>query len=188
MSSVRYIPSLDTPRLTLREMLPTDVHGLASYLVQPRYQKYVAHRLKDDHEVMAFVKRNVGSQGDFRRRIFHVVAEHRNAGPGTVVGDGFVIVHQDSTHEIGWGVDPDLWRQGYGNEIGHALLAMSFENLKAEETWCKVMSGNAASTSLARRIGMKLDKTLQNYVVSGTRRETVEVYRMSASQYFEQPY
>ncbi len=186
MSSVRYIPSLDTSRLTLREMLPTDANGLASYLVQPRYQKYVAHRLKDDNEVMAFVKRNVGSQGDFRRRIFHVVAEDRNSA--AVVGDGFVIVHQDTTHEIGWGVDPDLWRQGYGNEIGRALLAMSFEHLKAEETWCKVMSGNAASTSLARKIGMKLDKTLQNYVVSGTRRETVEVYRMSAQQYFDQPY
>ncbi len=186
MSSVRYIPSLDTQRLTVREMLSTDVNGLASYLVQPRYQKYVAHRLKDGHEVLAFVKRNVGSQGDFRRRIFHVVAQDRNSG--TVVGDGFVIVHQDSTHEIGWGVDPDLWNQGYGTEIGQALLAMSFEHLKADETWCKVMSGNAASTSLARKIGMKLDKTLQNYVVSGTRREDVEVYRMSMAHYFEQPY
>lgn len=180
------MPSLETPRLLLREMLTGDAPDLASYLVQPRYQRYVAHRLKDDHEVLAFVRRTVGAQGDLRRRIFHAVAEENRTGD--VVGDGFVIVHQDASHEIGWGVDPDMWRMGYGSEIGKALLALSFEHLNAEQVWCKVMAGNAASAKLARRIGMRLDQTLENYVISGSRKETVELYRMTVDQYFDLPY
>ncbi len=187
MTIVRYLPSLETPRLILREMHPADAPDLASYLVQPRYQRFVAHRLKDDHEVVAFVRRTVGSQGDLRRRIFHMVAEEQKTGD--VVGDGFIIVHQDLSHEIGWGVDPDVWRQGYGCEIGRALLSLSFEHLKAERAWCKVMKENAASVKLARRIGMKLDQTLPDYAVSGgSRRETVEIFRLTVEDYFELPY
>lgn len=136
--------------------------------------------------MLAFVRRTVGAQGDLRRRIFHAVAEENRTGD--VVGDGFVIVHQDASHEIGWGVDPDMWRMGYGSEIGKALLALSFEHLNAEQVWCKVMAGNAASAKLARRIGMRLDQTLENYVISGSRKETVELYRMTVDQYFDLPY
>jgi ribosomal-protein-alanine N-acetyltransferase len=186
MTIVRYLPSLDTPRLTLREMQPGDAPNLAAYLIQPKYQKYVAHRLKDDHEVVAFVRRTIGSQGDFRRRIFHIVAEQRSSSE--VTGDAFVIIHQDTTLEIGWGVDPDFWRQGFGTEIGRAVLALCFEHFRAEQVWCKVMAENAPSLKLARRIGMQLDRTMPGFVVGGGRTETVQIFRMPAEGYFDQPY
>jgi [ribosomal protein S5]-alanine N-acetyltransferase len=186
MDAARYLPTLSTPRLLIREMQQDDATHLAHYLVQPRYQRYVSHRLKDDHEVLAFVRRTIGAQGDRRRRIYHLVAEEQ--ATGDVCGDGFIILHHDGSHEIGWGVAPTLWHQGYGSEIGRALLALCFERLKAESAWCKVMSENSASAKLALRIGMKLEQTFTDYVVNGNRRETVEFFRLSADEYFELPY
>jgi [ribosomal protein S5]-alanine N-acetyltransferase len=186
MVLAKYLPTLTTPRLFIREMNTEDAPGLAGYLVQPRYQRYVSHRLKDDHEVLAFVRRTIGSQGDRRRRIYHLVAESQNTG--TVVGDGFIILHHDGTHEIGWGVNPTIWNQGYGSEIGSALMALSVELLNASAVWCKVMAENLASSKLAMRIGMKLEVTRQDVVVSGTRREKVEFYRISSDEYFDIPY
>jgi len=62
-----------------------------------------------------------------------------------VVGDGFLIVHQDKSVEIGWGLHPALWRLGFGTEIGGALLALAVEKLKAKSVWCKIMKPNVAS-------------------------------------------
>jgi ribosomal-protein-alanine N-acetyltransferase len=186
MTIVSILPALDTARLLLREMQPSDAPDLATYLVQPKYQRFISHRLKDEHEVVAFVRRSVGSQGDFRRRIFHLSGEDRSTR--TVVGDGFIILHHDATAEIGWGVNPGQWKKGIGTEIGKALLALGFEHLKADKIWCKIMRENYASVRLAERIGMTLTKTVPDYAVSQRRREDVVVFQMDVETYFERPY
>ena len=92
------------------------------------------------------------------------------------------------TLEIGWGVHPAMWRMGLGTEIGHALLGLAFERLRAERVWCKVMSPNLASARIAKRIGMKHLKSHPDYPAGSGRFAAVEFYAMQAAQYFEMGY
>jgi [ribosomal protein S5]-alanine N-acetyltransferase len=186
MNSITILPSLETPRLLVREMETIDASELALFLTQPRYQRHITHRLKNESEVNAFVRRHVMAQIETHRRVFHLVAEE--AMSGEVIGDAFVIVHNDGSHEIGWGVHPALWQMGFGTEIGRAILGLGFERLKAKALWCKVMAPNKASARLAKRIGMRLASLQPNSNIGNGRVETVEIYRMSAEQYFELPY
>jgi [ribosomal protein S5]-alanine N-acetyltransferase len=186
MTSISIVPALETPRLILREMEQVDASELANFLTQPRYQRHITHRLRNENEVNAFVRRNVMAQIDTHRRVFHLVAEETMSGE--VIGDAFIIAHNDGSHEVGWGVHPALWQMGFGTEIGRAVLGLGFERLKAKTLWCKVMSPNKASARLSKRIGMKLGSVQTNANVGNGRVETVEIYRMSAEQYFELPY
>jgi RimJ/RimL family protein N-acetyltransferase len=180
------LTAIETPNLILREIEAQDSTDLAGFMTQQRYQRFIAHKLKDLDEVMDFVRRQVAVQGDSRRRVFHLAAEERMSAE--VVGDGFLISHQDRTFEMGWGLHPALWSVGFGSEIGRALLGLGFERLKAESMWCKIMSQNTASVRLAMRVGMKHTSAHPDYSVGQGRFEPVDIYSMTAEQYFDLPY
>ena len=186
MKSLTILPLADTPNLIVREIESYDVKAFSGFMMQPRYQRYTAMRLRSDAEVAAFVLRSVARQGDDRRNVFHLAAEERSSGEA--IGDGFMIMQRDKTIELGWGVHPAMWSCGFGTEIGTALLGLSFERLKAKDVWCKVMRANTASAKLARRIGMAHEKRVAGYAVGDGRIEDVDIYAMTSVEYFERPY
>ncbi len=186
MKSLTILPFADTPNLIVREIESYDVRAFSAFMMQPRYQRYTAMRLRSDAEVAAFVLRSVARQGDDRRNVFHLAAEERSSGEA--IGDGFLIMQPDRTVELGWGVHPAMWSCGFGTEIGAALLGLSFERLKAKSVWCKVMRANTAPANLASRIGMAHEKRVAGYAVGDGRYEDVDIYAMTAAEYFDLPY
>jgi [ribosomal protein S5]-alanine N-acetyltransferase len=186
MTTVTSMTSLETPHLILREIVRSDVEELSAFMTQPRYQRHIAHRLRDGSMVKDFVRRQIAAQNDSRRHVYHLAAEDKLSGD--VVGDGFVISHGDGSHEVGWGVHPAMWSMGLGTEIGGALLATAFEHLRATKVWSKVMVANVASAKLARRIGMGLVTTHENYALGNGRMGPVDIYAISTTDYYDLPY
>jgi [ribosomal protein S5]-alanine N-acetyltransferase len=186
MTMLKTMAALETPHLILREIARTDAADLTAFMTQPRYQRHITHRLSDGAMVKDFVARQVAAQQDHRRHVFHLAAEEKFSGE--VIGEGFVILHGDGSHEIGWGVHPGMWSMGLGTEIGTALLSISFDHLAATRVWSKVMVRNTASARLARRIGMALVTSHENYAMGQGRTGPVDVYALTASDYFDLPY
>lgn len=186
MLTTTILNAVETPNLILREIELADSSGLACFMTQARYQRFIAHRLKNLDEVADFVARQVAVQNDGYRRVFHLAAQERLSTE--VVGDGFLINHQIKGIEMGWGLHPALWSMGFGSEIGRALLGIGFEKLKASSMWCKVMTQNTASLKLAKRIGMVHTSTIPDYPVGHGHFEPVDIYTMTADQYFDLPY
>jgi [ribosomal protein S5]-alanine N-acetyltransferase len=186
MATLTTIPAVETPLLILREIEMRDAEHFSRFMIQPDYQKHTAMKFGDDAEVKAFVTRCLARQGDDRRNVFHLAAEEKLSGEA--VGDGFIIAQRAGLHEVGWGVHPAMWASGYGTEIGRALLGLGFERLKAERIWCKVMTENEASIKLARRIGMRHLKSSPDYPAGNGRYEAVEIFAISADEYFDLAY
>ena len=178
--------SVETPNLMLRELRYDDASALAGFMTQTRYHRFISHRMRNESEVSAFISRQVAAQGEQHRQIYHLAAEERHSRE--VVGDGFLIVHQDKSVEIGWGLHPALWRVGFGTEIGRALLGLAVERLKAKSVWCKVMKPNVASAFLARRIGLKHYETKTNFPVGQGHYVDVDVFKISDEDYFDLSY
>jgi [ribosomal protein S5]-alanine N-acetyltransferase len=186
MTTLKSMTALETPHLIVREIERDDGNELAAFMTQPRYQKHIAHRLRDGAMVKDFVIRQIAAQKDSRRHVFHMAAEEKFSGD--VVGEGFIIRHGDGSHEVGWGVHPAMWSMGMGTEIGSALLAIAFEHLRAKRVWSKVMVANVASAKLARRIGMALVTTHEHYAIGNGRTGPVDIFALSASDYYDLPY
>jgi [ribosomal protein S5]-alanine N-acetyltransferase len=186
MGTVLAIRAVETAHLILREIERKDTPEFAGYMTQPRYQRHITHRLRNETMVKDFVARQVAAQNDIRRQVYHLAAEEKSSGE--VVGDGFIISHGTGSYEIGWGVHPAMWSMGLGTEIGRALLAVGFERLKAQSLWCKVMSENSASGKLARRIGMESKVNGEDYPLGQGQTVPVDIYVITAATYFELPY
>ncbi len=186
MLTLPVIRTTETPNLKLRELRKGDVSSLTGFMTQTRYHRFIAHRFRTEAEVGAFIGRQVAAQGELHRHVFHLAAEERQSHE--VVGDGFLIVHQDKSVEMGWGLHPALWRVGFGTEIGRALLGLAVERLKAQSVWCKVMKPNVASACLARRIGLKHVETKQKFPVGQGHFEDVDIFKISDEDYFNLAY
>jgi ribosomal-protein-alanine N-acetyltransferase len=186
MRTLTWLPAVETPSLIVREIEPRDWRAFSRFMLAANYQRHIAMRLKDEDEVKAFVTRTVARQGDERRNVFHLAAEDKSSHEA--IGDGFIILQRKSLAEIGWGVSPRYWNRGLGSEIGRVLLGLAFERLAVGRTWCKVMSSNEASSRLARRIGLRHLRSHANYPAGGGRTEAVEIFALTASEYFDAPY
>jgi RimJ/RimL family protein N-acetyltransferase len=55
--------------------------------------------------------------------------------------------------EIGWALHRPYWGQGYATEIGHAGLAVAFEELGAEEVVSFTEASNTRSRAVMERLG-----------------------------------
>jgi RimJ/RimL family protein N-acetyltransferase len=186
MKTLTWLPAVETPSLLVREIEPRDWRPFTRFMLVPAYQRHIAMRLKDEDEVKAFVTRTVARQGDERRNVFHLAAEDKSSQEA--IGDGFIILQRKGLAEIGWGVSPRFWNKGFGSEIGRVLLGFAFERLAAKRAWCKVMTSNVASARLARRIGLQHLRSHANYPAGGGRIEAVEIFVLTASEYFEASY
>ena len=186
MTTLTTLPAVETRHIILREIELRDAGAFAAFMTQDAYQRHISMRLADDAEVKSFVSRSVDRQGDERRNVFHLAAEEKYSGEA--VGDGFLILQRPRAPEIGWGVHPAMWNMGLGTEIGQALLGLAFERLSADKVWCKVMSGNVASTRIAQRIGMTFTQTLPNYPAGGGKFAAVDFFALTAAEYFDLPY
>jgi RimJ/RimL family protein N-acetyltransferase len=63
--------------------------------------------------------------------------------------------------EVGWRLDPDVWGLGYASEGATAALQQGFERLGLEEICSIPQTGNAASSQVCERLGMRWDRTVQ---------------------------
>ena len=146
------IKGVETPGLLIREMKASDARSFARYMMREDYQAKIAVRHESAADIQKFVARCLRRQAALTRSVFHLSAELKASGQ--VMGDGFLIMNRPKTFEIGWGVHPDLWRRGFGTEIGHALLAIAFERLGAETVWAKSFVSNEASLKIMNKLGM----------------------------------
>jgi RimJ/RimL family protein N-acetyltransferase len=186
MTIVTILPAVETPSLIMREIEASDWKAFSHFMTQASYQRHIAMRLRNEDDVKNFVTRQVARQGDERRHIFHLAAEDKKRA--LAVGDGFIILGRGGLAEIGWGVAPDLWGRGYGSEIGRSLVGLAFERVGAARVWAKVMASNAASLRLARRIGLKHERSHPDYPAGQGRFEAVEFFAMTAEDYFNAGY
>lgn len=186
MTIVTIVPAVETPSLILREIEARDWKAFGNFMTQSSYQRHITMRLRNESDVKNFVTRQVARQGDERRHIFHLAAEEKQRG--FAIGDGFIILGRGGIAEIGWGVAPALWGKGLGSEIGRALVGLAFERVGAARVWAKVMASNAASLKLARRIGLKHERSHADYPAGHGRFEAVEFFSMTLDDYFEASY
>lgn len=73
-----------------------------------------------------------------------------------LIGEG-ILLHIPEKPEVGWLVDKNFWRQGYGEEIGRALIGYCFGTLNLRRVIAACHSENHASYKLMEKIGMRYE-------------------------------
>lgn len=169
------LPTIRTPRLTLRPVRMSDANDLYEYSADPQVAKHVlwdAHT--SIHQTRAYIR--------------YLLRQYRNAQPSTlaialtgsgkVVGTiGFMWVQRENrSAEIGYSLNRAYWNQGLMTEALRAMLEFGFTKLNLNRIEAQHESDNPASGKVMLKAGMRYEGRLRQRLYNKGRFTDVELY------------
>ncbi|HET9181884.1 MAG TPA: GNAT family N-acetyltransferase [Candidatus Angelobacter sp.] len=149
---------LETERLLLREVEPTDTDALLQVLGDPiAMQYYPAPFSRSDVE--DWIRRNRARYRDSGFGLWAILLK----GSGELMGDcGFFVrdVEGDFDFELGWHVRRDLWGRGYATEAARACIDCAFSRFGAERVIALIRPENLSSCRVAEKNGMRCERII----------------------------
>ncbi|GAK40585.1 hypothetical protein TCA2_3075 [Paenibacillus sp. TCA20] len=95
-------------------------------------------------------------------------------------------VNRNHNHaELAYWIGKPFWGQGYGTEAAQCVLQFAFYDLQLNRVWAAALVRNPASSTVMRKIGMKLEGTFPQHVMKWGQYEDLEYYGILASEYKE---
>ncbi len=79
---------------------------------------------------------------------------------------GFVVIdlhHDKKYYEMSYQFLPEFWGKGYATEVCNRVLEYAFDELKLDAVISETQAKNEPSITLLKRLGMKLDSTLERF-------------------------
>ncbi len=91
----------------------------------------------------------------------------RKSSDKTLIGTACLvnIDYENRSAEIGYGIDPKYWGQGYINQIIESLKHYCFESLELNRIHGKTHSGNERVIKTVKSLGMKHEGILRSYIL-----------------------
>lgn len=175
------IPILRTERLTLRPMQVGDAYDMYEYACREDVTEYLLwsphSSLGYTHEYLAYIEKRYAA-GDFYD--WAITLSDSGKMIGTV---GFTKIDaQNNSAEIGYVLNPQYQRLGYGYEAATEIVKFGFSQLELHRIEARFMKGNAASEALMKKLGMTFEGYHRDLMkVKGTYR-TIGTYAVIESK------
>lgn len=144
---------LQTPRLTLTELLPEDEPELLALYTEDAL-RYIEPGRPAEKILAMFGK----MRAQFRSLGFgYLVA--RKHGSAEIIGGGLLIVREPGGPvELGYLLSRAHAGQGYTTEIAARLIKWAFEELGTSRLVAQIHPDNLASRAVLKKVGFTLDK------------------------------
>lgn len=179
------LPTLQTPRLTLRSLELSDDADVFAVFSDPTVMRYwdgaIMTTLQDATNYIDHIH-----HGFRRRELFQWgIADRQNAVLGTCTLTHCSDIHERS--EIGFAIRQERWGQGLGSEAVAAVVAFAFEKLNLHRIEADVDPRNDRSLRLLERLGFRREGYLrERYCINGERQDAVAM-GLLRSEWVEKP-
>lgn len=155
-------PNLETKRLCLRQIRPSDNQAIFNIFSDPDVTRYYGmESFTEMAQADALVARWRERFAD-RRLVRWVLVQPED---DWVIGTaGFTDWKRDfrSAH-VGYDLGQPYWRQGYMTEVLTAVLDFGFSKMQLNRTEALVMPENFASIALLKKLGFSQEGILREY-------------------------
>ncbi|WP_139491690.1 GNAT family N-acetyltransferase [Brevibacillus dissolubilis] len=168
---------LETARTRLRQLTTSDTQNLAHIFTDPEAMRYYPST-KDLNETIAWINRMI--RGYDEDGIAMWAVEHKETGE--FLGQcGLIMQEVDDVREteVGYLFVRKFWGQGYATEVARACMAYGFGQLQRERIISIIRPENYPSSNVAKRNGMRLDKT------TSWKGFTVDIYEISKETFYQ---
>ena len=141
-------PSLDlplhTPRLCLRDFLPTDLQAIHAYASDPEVMRFMWYGPRDEADTRAYLQRMRQSQGECPRRTWELAVTQR--ADGRLIGACDLTLDNAHEGDLGYIFAREAWGQGYASEAARAMVDAGFAQLQLDRIFaiCAVEHGTSA--------------------------------------------
>jgi ribosomal-protein-alanine N-acetyltransferase len=149
---------LETERLILRKIVPTDEMALFLLESNPNVHQYLGNNpittMEESRKYINHIKNQYAQNGIGR---FAVVLKETNEMIGWS-GIKFITEPENNhinIHEIGYRLMEEHWGKGYGFESAKAWLDYGFNQMKIQKMYASANKKNAGSIKILKKIGMQ---------------------------------
>ena len=153
---------LETKRLYLREMNPSDFNSLCRIL-QDEKAMYAYEGAFSDQEVQEWLDRQIYRYQKWNFGLWAAVLKETDK----MIGQCGLTMQQwkdQEVLEIGYLFERSHWHQGYATEAAKACKQYAFEKLNASEVCSIIRDSNTASQNVAMRNDMVMkDQWIKHY-------------------------
>lgn len=153
---------LETSRLHLRSMRPSDIDELIHIFGDPRVMASFNAAPFDRTQMQRWIERNLEHQALHGYGLFSVILKSE----GLLIGDcglEHMMVDGDRVAELGYDFRSDFWNQGFATEAAKAVRDYAFNVLHLPGLISLIRVGNEASRRVSEKIGMQFaDEITQN--------------------------
>jgi len=175
---------IETPRLTLRPLVESDIDDLFEYQSDPATVRYIPWPARTIEEVReAFLKYH--ALPDFSKDGHTALLGWELKGQGKIIGQSNFTFesHAHQKGVIGYVVHPNWAGQGYALEATRALIEYVFENFEVRRLTATIDPRNLKSVALIDRLGFRLEGTfLEDEFFKGEWVDTA-MYAIRRSEY-----
>ena len=176
------MPTLKGERLTLRPMHPIDAEDMFSYACREEVTRYL---LWSPHNSVSYTKdylRYIQTRytlGDFYD--WAIIDRESRRMIGTC---GFTKIDTaNNSAEIGYVLNPDFHRRGFGSEAVKRVLKFGFEELGFNRIEARFMQGNEASLALMKSVGMTFEGYFRDLMLVKGEYKTIGVSSILKEEY-----
>ena len=176
------IPTLETERLILRRMKPSDLADVFDYAKRSEVSEFL---LWYPHDELAFTRRYLKIvDTKYKRGEFYDWAVV-NKADGKVIGTaGFTRFDIfNNTGEIGYVLNSEYWGRGLAAEASRAVITFGFEVLGLRRIEAKYMIENTSSRRVAEKCGMSEEGILRESVYAKGKYVDVAVASILSDEY-----
>jgi RimJ/RimL family protein N-acetyltransferase len=145
---------LETPRLVLRLMRPSDIDGLLRIFGDPKVMVSFGGATFGREQMDGWMQRNINHQEQHGYGLFSVILKSEEL----LIGDcglEHMDVAGDQATELGYDFRSDYWNQGFATEAASAVRDYAFDVLHLPRLISLIRVGNAASRRVSEKIGMR---------------------------------
>ena len=176
------MPTLYTERLSLRPMHPIDAEDMFDYARRPEVTKYLLWREHEDiyftRDYLNYINRRY-ALGDFYD--WALIERESRRMIGTC---GFTKIDTaNNSAEIGYVLNPDFHRRGFGSEAVKRVLKFGFEELNLNRIEARFMQGNEASLALMKSVGMTFEGYMRDLMLVKGSYRTIGISSILRSEY-----
>lgn len=180
VSAFRALPTLQTPRLTLRMLSLKDAPDMYAYAKDPAVSRHV---LWDTHRSIAdsraFIRAAKRQYSAGLPATFAIVDKTSGRVIGTI---GFMWVNLEfHSAEVGYSLAQSAWNKGLMTEALSAVIAYGFDALRLNRIEAQHDLSNPASGRVMEKCGMRREGTLRARVFNKGQFEDMAVYAILRS-------
>lgn len=174
------IPTIETPRLVLRKMKPSDSEDMFEYASRPEVSEYL---LWLPHATPRYTKNYLHFlQSQYMTKNFYdwaVTVKSTGKMIGTCGFTSFDL--SNNSAEVGYVLSSSYWGLGIAPEALKSVIDFGFCELELHRICARIMDGNSRSESVARKCGMTLEATMRDLLYVKGAYRTIKIYSVLES-------
>ncbi len=178
-----HIPTIETDRLILRRIVPSDYEDMYEYSKDPQVTEYL---LWYPHKDAAYTRHYLNLlQSQYRDGSFSDWGvEFRDHGKmiGTCGFTSFDLTNNSG--EIGYVLNPSYWGLGIAKEAVLAVMEFGFRDLKLHRIEAKFIQGNVRSLRVMQKCGMTFEGYLRDSMLIKERYRTIGYCSILSDEFF----